>query len=116
LTVQDALRLNGLVPSQKVRGVGLREGRFLRVFHPESAVVTIDFNGTRFARDVAVDGRARLDFAHGSAVRARVRVNGPAGSDGRLRLRGNWFRPDARVIRIRGRLGGRRVAALVPAG
>jgi pimeloyl-ACP methyl ester carboxylesterase len=115
LTVQDALRLNGLVPSQKVRGVGLRGGRFLGVFHPESAVVTIDFDGTRFARDVAVDGRARLDFSHGSAVRARVRVNGPAGADGRLRLRGNWFSPDASVIRIRGRLGGRRVAAVVPA-
>lgn len=115
LTVQDALRLNGLVPTQKVSGVGLRGGRFLGVFHPESTAVTIDFDGTRFARDVAVGGRARLDFAHGSAVRARVRVDGPAGADGRLRLRGDWFSPDAREIRIRGRLGGRRVAAVVPA-
>jgi hypothetical protein len=86
------------------------------VFHPGSAVVTVDLNGARFTRDVAIDGRARLDFAQGSVVGARVRVDGPAGADGRLRLSGNWFNPDARVIRIRGRLGGRRVAAVVPAG
>jgi pimeloyl-ACP methyl ester carboxylesterase len=116
LTVQDALRLNGIVPKETVRGVGLRGGRFVGVFHPESVVVTVDLKGARFTRDVAIDGRARLDFAHGSVVGARVRVDGPAGADGRLRLSGNWFNPDARVIRIRGRLGGRRVAAVVPAG
>lgn len=116
LTVQDALRLNGIVPKETVRGVGLRGGGFVGVFHPESAVVTVDLKGARFTRDVAIDGRARLDFAQGSVVGARVRVDGPAGADGHLRLSGNWFNPDARVIRIRGRLGGRRVAAVVPAG
>ena len=40
LTVQDALRLNGLVPSQKVRGVGLRGGGFVGVFHPDEVAVT----------------------------------------------------------------------------
>jgi len=98
-----------------VRGVGLRGGGFVGVFHPDEVAVTIDLDGARFARDVAVDGRARLDFSHGSAVRARISVDGPAGADGRLRLRGDWFSPDARVIRIRGRLGGRRVAAVMPA-
>lgn len=116
LTLQDALRLNGIVPKETVRGVGLRGGRFVGVFDPDSAVVTVDLNGARFTRDVAIDGRARLDFAQGSVVGARVTVDGPAGADGRLRLSGNWFNPDARVIRIRGRLGGRRVAAVVPAG
>lgn len=116
LTVQDALRLNGIVPKETVRGVGLRGGRFVGVFHPESTVVTVDLDGARFTRDVAVDGRARLDFPQGSLVSARVTVDGPAGADGRLRLSGNWFNPDASVIRIRGRLGGRRVAAVVPAG
>jgi hypothetical protein len=77
--------------------------------------VTIDLNGARFTRDVAIDGRARLDFPQGSVVSARVTVDGPAGADGHLRLSGKWFSPDARVIRIRGRLGGRRVAAVVPA-
>ena len=57
LTVQDALRLNGLVPKETVRGVGLRRGRFVGVFHPESSVVTVDLDGARFTRDVAVDGR-----------------------------------------------------------
>jgi hypothetical protein len=78
--------------------------------------VTVDLDGARFTRDVAVDGRARLDFPQGSVVGARVTVDGPAGADGRLTLRGRWFSPDAEVIRISGRLGGRRVAAVVPAG
>jgi hypothetical protein len=116
LTIQDALRLNGIVPKQTVRGVGLRGGRFVGVFDPETSVVTAELRGARFTRDVVIDGKATLDFPKGSLVRARVTVDGPAGADGRLRLRGLWFSPDAKVIRISGRLGGRRVAAVVPAG
>jgi hypothetical protein len=66
---------------------------FVGVFHPESSVVTIDLAGARFTRDVAIDGRGRLDFAQGGVLGARVAVDGPAGADGRLRLRGNWLSP-----------------------
>jgi hypothetical protein len=55
--------------------------------------VTIDLAGARFTRDVAIDGRGRLDFAQGGVLGARVAVDGPAGADGRLRLRGNWLSP-----------------------
>jgi pimeloyl-ACP methyl ester carboxylesterase len=115
LTVQDALRQNAIVPTETVRGVGLRGGRFVGAFDPDTASVTVELDRSRFSRDVAVDGRARLTFGEENLVRARVGVDGPAASDGRLRLRGLWFSRSARTIRISGRLGGRRVAATVPA-
>jgi pimeloyl-ACP methyl ester carboxylesterase len=115
LTVQDALRLNAIVPTETVRGVGLRGGRFVGVFDPETSSVSVELDRSRFSRDVVVGGRARLMFGEDNRLRARVTVNGPAGSDGSLRLRGNWFSPGATTIRISGRLGGRRVDVKVPA-
>ena len=115
LALQDAMRLNGTVPTRIVKGVGLRGGRFVGAFSEEQGAVTFRLRRLRFSRDVRVSGRAKLAFAEGSFVSARVRVDGPAGADGRLRLRGDWFSPEARSIRIGGRLGGRRVAVRVPA-
>jgi pimeloyl-ACP methyl ester carboxylesterase len=116
LTIQDALRQNGIVQTERVRGAGLRGGRFLGVFDPDTVSVTVDMDGLRFARDVSIDGKASVDFDQGNILRARVTVHGPAGADGRLALRGKWFSPEAKTIRISGELGGRRVAAVVPAG
>ncbi|MDP9189965.1 MAG: alpha/beta hydrolase [Actinomycetota bacterium] len=116
LTLQDALRLNGFVPTQTVKGVGLRGGRFVGAFSEEQSAVVFRLRRLRFSRDVRISGRAKLAFGETSVATARVRVNGPRGADGRLTLRGRWFGPGARTIRITGQLGGRRVAAVVPAG
>ena len=115
LALQDAMRLNGSVPTPTVKGVGLRGGRFMGAFSEEQGAVKFRLRRLRFSRDVQISGRAKLAFAQGSFVTARVRVDGPAGADGRLRLRGDWFSPEARSISIEGSLGGRRVAVRVPA-
>lgn len=66
LTLQDALRLNGFVPTQTVKGVGLRGGRFVGAFSEEQSAVVFRLQRLRFSRDVRISGRAKLAFGETS--------------------------------------------------
>ena len=100
--------------SEPARGVGLRGGTFKPKFTEEGGSVRL--RGFRFAEDVAVSGRSEYGFAT-EKIDATVTVDGPGGEDGRLRVTGVWFGFAHRgtVLRIQGRLDGRRVALRVPA-
>ena len=78
-----------------------------------SGDLRIGFSGTRFVRDLAVDGTAIWDRTT-RWVRAALRVRGPFGLVGRLRVTFSTHAPGAIAV-IRGRLGGRRVDLSTPA-
>lgn len=113
-TVQDALRQSfRLDDPSKGTGAGLRGGTFAETFDFAHGAQHLDLHGLRLSADVAVDGR--VDVAEGD-LSATLAVTSPGG--GNVRLRGRWFTPAraAGVIRVDGRLGGRRVALSTPAG
>jgi hypothetical protein len=111
--ITDALRRPLLQP-EPTRGPGLRGGTFTAKFADQS--VSMKLKNFRFAEDVAVSGRVKYPFPT-ELVNASVSVDGPGTEDGRLRVKGVWFGFAHRgtVLRIRGSLGGRRVALKVPA-
>ena len=78
--------------------------------------IVAELHKLRFARDVAVSGRASYGF-ESERLRARIKVHGPRGSRGRLRIKGLWFAffHDATSFVVRGKLGGERVNLRVPA-
>ena len=87
-------------------GAGLRGGTFT------VDGTTLTYDGMRFARDVAVSGTAQLDFDSGE-VTVDLTVDGPGAEDGALHLAGHLF-PHTSPLPATGRIGGRRVAVLVP--
>ena len=95
--IQRTFRMQG------ERGAGLRGGTFTRGDE-------LAFDRVRFAADVAVSGRARLD---GGEIVAELTIDGPGGEDGTLRVTGRVF-PHTSPLPARGVIGGRRVAVLVP--
>jgi pimeloyl-ACP methyl ester carboxylesterase len=111
--ITDALR-RGFRQSEPGPGVGLRGGTFTSSFDDSGLSAALD--GVRFANDVSVSGTDDYLFDT-QAIRAHVTVDAPAAEDGALRVTGVWFGfgvPNT-VLRIRGNLGGRRVALQVPA-
>ena len=97
-------------------GVGLRGGTFRDHPNGEGSAAIDELHGVRFARDVAVSGRAFYEFET-EAIHTTVAVDGPGGEDGMLHVSGKWFaiRHVATVLNIRGTLGGRSVRLHVPA-
>ncbi len=109
-TVQDAIytipRLTG--PT----GVGLRGGSF--AVTASATARTVTYRGSRFARDVAVSGRAVLQTAT-AGLTASVSVAGPCGSSGRLTITATMWNPAHPWAHVTGTLGGRHIDELVAA-
>lgn len=93
------------------RGAGLRGGTF-SVEGTENGFKDV-YDGVRFAADVAASGAAEVDFAAGGIVTADLTVDGPGPLDGTLHVSGQLF-PHTESVSVRGTIGGRRVAVLVP--
>jgi pimeloyl-ACP methyl ester carboxylesterase len=93
------------------RGAGLRGGTF-SIEGTDTGFKNV-YDGARFAADVAVSGPAEVDFAAGGVVRAELTVDGPGSLDGALEVTGRLF-PHTESVSIRGTIGGRHVAVLVP--
>jgi pimeloyl-ACP methyl ester carboxylesterase len=91
-------------------GAGMRGGSF--TLTRADAKLDLTYERVRFARDVAVSGRAHVDFDTG-AVAADLDVDGPGREDGTLRVAGPLF-PRTGPVPARGVIDGRRVAVLVP--
>ena len=91
-------------------GAGMRGGSF--TLTRADAKLDLTYERVRFARDVAVSGRAHVDFDTG-AVAADLDVDGPGREDGTLRVAGPLF-PHTGPVPARGVIDGRRVAVLVP--
>jgi pimeloyl-ACP methyl ester carboxylesterase len=102
--IQHSFRMDGDT------GAGLRGGSF--TVANQWPVIDLEYDGARFARNVAVSGNAHVDFDSGE-VDARLIVDGPGGQDGTLRVTGRLF-PHTAPLTARGRLGGRPVSVLVP--
>jgi pimeloyl-ACP methyl ester carboxylesterase len=108
-TVEDAIyrvpRMTGR------RGRGLRGGSYTVIRTAKRTTIT--YRSARFSNDVAVSGRAVLDGAT-QALDARVTVDGPGARDGTLSFDGVLFDPTHPNARVRGTIGAREVALLVP--
>jgi pimeloyl-ACP methyl ester carboxylesterase len=111
--VTDAFR-RGFGPRQVEKGAGLRGGAFTIGFGDNHAKVKL--TGARFAGDVAVTGKATYGY-QSQAIDATVTVDGPGAEDGTLHIVGVWFgfRVPTTVLEVSGTIGGRAVAATVPA-
>jgi pimeloyl-ACP methyl ester carboxylesterase len=96
-------------------GVGLRGGTFSDNFRPGCCDIDT-LHRVRFARDVAVTGTTRYHF-NSESITATITVDGPGRENGKLHISGAWFalRHKATVLKINGKLGGRRVVLRVPA-
>ena len=93
-------------------GPGLRGGDFEST---AGEAWTTTLTEVRWTRDVAVSGTLRWTF-DGGALSADLDVDGPGRRDGTLHLHGGWLIPGAaRSIAITGTLGGKHVAATMPA-
>jgi pimeloyl-ACP methyl ester carboxylesterase len=91
------------------RGVGLRGGRF--TVHERNGSQVAQLAAVRWTEDLAVSGTLEKSAAPASRVRARLQL---AGIDGALLIGWDDDAPGA-LADIRGRLGGVRVAARMPA-
>jgi hypothetical protein len=105
----DAIQRTFRAPGD--RGAGLRGGTF-SIEGTESGFKNVH-DRVRFAADVAASGEAEVDFAAGGVVTAALDVDGPGGLDGTLQVSGRLF-PHTGSVSVRGTIGGRRVAVLVP--
>jgi pimeloyl-ACP methyl ester carboxylesterase len=105
----DAIQRTFRAPGD--RGAGLRGGTF-SVEGTENGFKDV-YERVRFAADVAASGAAEVDFAAGGFVRADLTVDGPGPLDGTLHVSGQLF-PHTESVSVRGTIGGRRVAVLVP--
>jgi pimeloyl-ACP methyl ester carboxylesterase len=76
---------------------------------------TIRLREARFARDVAVTGAIRIDFAGGQRWRGRLTVRGGAlgGRRATLDVAGQFYSVPDRPVRVRGRIAGRTARLLV---
>jgi pimeloyl-ACP methyl ester carboxylesterase len=93
------------------RGAGLRGGAF-SIEGTDTGFKNL-LDRARFAADVEVSGESETDFAAGGIVTADLAVDGPGGLDGTLQVSGQVF-PHTGSVSVRGTIGGRRVAVLVP--
>jgi pimeloyl-ACP methyl ester carboxylesterase len=110
-TLMDAVKRDFLKSGPD--GVGLRGGKFTTSF--DETGVTIELDGARFSEDVRVSGKAFISFALQSMLDATFTVDGPRGEDGTVTMAGIILSPGATTLQVRGTLGGRRIAVLVPA-
>src|SRR5262249_35621602 len=92
-------------------GAGLRGGTF--TIEPTDTGFADVYDGVRFAADVAASGRAAVDFAAGGIVSADLTGDGPGALDGTLHVSGQ-LSPHTEAVSVRGTIGGRHVAVLVP--
>ena len=92
-------------------GVGLRGGTFTAT---GDAHRRWTLHGVRWVSDVAVSGTIRLQ-AHAGALHAVLTLSGTGVPNAHLDLRWNTWAPLARA-RVKGVVGGQRVALVVPAG
>lgn len=111
-------RCNRFIPPslQRIRRerFGPTRGTFKVSFGDTAA--TLGISDARFARDVAVSGRADYGF-ESQAIDGSVTVDGPGAEDGKIDISGVWFGfgPPIKVFKIDGTIGGRTVALTVPA-
>jgi pimeloyl-ACP methyl ester carboxylesterase len=105
----DAIQRTFRAPGD--RGAGLRGGTF-SIEGTDTGFKNL-LDRARFAADVAVSGESETDFAGGGIVTADLTVDGPGGLDGTLQVSGQVF-PHTGSVSVRGTIGGRRVAVLVP--
>jgi pimeloyl-ACP methyl ester carboxylesterase len=105
----DAIQRTFRAPGE--RGAGLRGGTFSIAGTDPGFRNLLD--RARFAADVAASGEAEVDFSTGGTVTADLEVDGPGGLDGALQVSGRLF-PHTESVSVRGTIGGRRVAVLVP--
>jgi hypothetical protein len=101
--------LAGAYPA--AQGTGLRGGTLTRTFQDPG--VTLQLDGVRFADDVAVSGSVTLAFGAPATIDATLDVTGPNDVTGQLHVTGTWF-PHPNTLQVRGQIGGRPVALLVP--
>jgi pimeloyl-ACP methyl ester carboxylesterase len=115
-TATDALQrsliaLDAGVPSGG--GVGLRGGTF-STDYGDGSVWTTTLTNCAFSKDVTVNGTVTWVF--NGALVADLTVSGSGAAGGTLHVEGTWQAPGpAGNFKISGKLGGKRVAVLVPA-
>jgi pimeloyl-ACP methyl ester carboxylesterase len=98
--------------SSSGRGVGLRGGRFAVI--ESKGVQAAKLDAVRWTEDLAVSGTLERSLAAANRVRAHLRLAGAGSLDGQLEVIWDDDAPDA-AADIRGRIGGARVAARMPA-
>jgi len=114
-TATDALQrsfiaLDAGVPSGG--GVGLRAGTF-SVDYGDGSVWTTTLTNCAFSKDVTVSGT--VTWVYNGALVADLAVSGSGTAGGTLHIEGTWQAPGpVGNFKISGKLGGKRVAVLVP--
>ena len=113
-SVLDAFIRSFRTPGATGSAYGLRGGTFDFDFGPDEAV--LQFDGVRFARDVAVEGQATLSY-DGNEMAMELTVTGPdPAHSGTLEAEGAFgFGAPYRDFTVTGVIGGRTVVASVPA-
>jgi pimeloyl-ACP methyl ester carboxylesterase len=108
-TAIDALKRSTLGGGN---GAGLRAGTFQTSFD-SAGNQTTTLSNCAFARDVTVNGV--LVWGTDASLVADLVVSGAGTAGGALHIEGTWQAPGpVGTFKVSGRLGGRRVAALVP--
>ena len=93
-------------------GAGLRAGTFATNFGDDSAWTTTLTN-CAFSKDVTVNGT--VTWVYNGALVADLAVSGSGTAGGTLHIEGTWQAPGpVGNFKISGKLGGKRVAVLVP--
>lgn len=108
-TLGDAL--GRIETNSSGRSVGLRGGHF--TIENKGARLLLRFDQARWTEDLAVSGTLRWAAYHAPA-QADISFTGPDGVTGQLRVRWTELEPEA-MAEVRGVIGGRRVAARLPA-
>jgi pimeloyl-ACP methyl ester carboxylesterase len=94
-------------------GVGLRGGTFQTDYGNGSGVWTANLSNCAFSTDVIVNGT--VIWGADNSIVADLTVSGTGTAGGTLHVEGFWLVPGAvGNFRVTGRLGGKRVAVLVP--
>ena len=92
-------------------GVGLRDGTFQTIFRESSFTTTL--TGCAFAADVIVSGTFKLESDN--SLVANLVITGPGTAGGTLHVAGFWEAPGpVGNFKVTGKLGGKKVAVLVP--
>ena len=114
-TVVASTVVDAFMRAQRSRGAGgrgLRGGSY--TVTTSATTITIDFDAVRFSEDVPVTGRATRDLTT-NAIDAQVTVPRPGSRPpDALGFHGVLFTPSTPDGQVRGTIGGRRVALLVP--
>jgi pimeloyl-ACP methyl ester carboxylesterase len=112
-TVLDALLRSFRQPVAVATGPGLRGGTF--DVNYRATKVTLELHRAKWVEDVAVSGRATGIYAD-NALKGDITIRGAGTDRGRLHFSGLWG-PGApfRDFKIRGTIGGRKIAVSVPA-